>query len=310
MRTVARIEPRGMPSASWAWMKTSFQSRASWCDSSLAQVEVRPAPRRERLGAVVEQVQPEVEQRWPRPARRRRASPDSTRCQPRGRTTSVARLVVQAVGLALGRVEGERAADRVGERRLAADDVGPGRRQRVLEVGHEDAGARVEGVDHHLGLGRPGDLDPPVVEVGRRRGDGPVGLADVAASPTRKSGRAPGIELGLALLRGAAGGRAAAARTGAGGRRRTRARRAVRTRSDAGDGRAGARRRRADRPSSALAAAHGRLDEAVRLGRRRCRPRGRSRARTATGRPASGGGSAAPSGPPRPRRGARGSPWP
>ena len=36
MRTVARIEPRGIPSATWPWMKTSFQSRASWWPSSLA----------------------------------------------------------------------------------------------------------------------------------------------------------------------------------------------------------------------------------------------------------------------------------
>ena len=35
MRTVARIVPRGIPSAVWAWTKTSFQSRASWWLSSL-----------------------------------------------------------------------------------------------------------------------------------------------------------------------------------------------------------------------------------------------------------------------------------
>ncbi len=29
MRTVARIEPRGIPSATWPWTKTSFQRRAS-----------------------------------------------------------------------------------------------------------------------------------------------------------------------------------------------------------------------------------------------------------------------------------------
>ena len=60
---------------------------------------------------------------WPRPARHRPASPDSTRCQPRGRTTSVGDLVVEPVRLALGRVERQR---RDGPRRRAP----PGRRRR------------------------------------------------------------------------------------------------------------------------------------------------------------------------------------
>ena len=57
----------------------------------------------------------------------------------------------------------------------------------------------VEGVDHHLRLGRAGDLDPPVVEVGRRRGDGPVGLADRARAGQEVE-RLPGGQRGLALL--------------------------------------------------------------------------------------------------------------
>ena len=36
---------------------------------------------------------------------------------------------------------------------MSADDVLPRRRVRVLEVGHEDAGAGVECVDHHLAVG-------------------------------------------------------------------------------------------------------------------------------------------------------------
>ena len=60
---------------SWPWMKTSFQSRASWCELELGEIQVRPAPLPQRLGAVVEQEQPEVEQRRPTPGRRRRASP-------------------------------------------------------------------------------------------------------------------------------------------------------------------------------------------------------------------------------------------
>ena len=89
-------------------------------------------------------------------------------------------LVAESIGLALGRFEGERAADRVDQRGLPTDHVRPGRRQRVLEVGHEDPRSRVEGVDHHLRLGGTGDLDPSIVEVGWRRRDRPIGLADVA----------------------------------------------------------------------------------------------------------------------------------
>jgi hypothetical protein len=75
----------------------------------------------------------------------------------------------QLVRLAFRRRERERAANGVDERRLPTDDVLPGRRQGVLEVGHEAAGARVEGVDDHLRLGWAGDLDPPVEQVRRRR---------------------------------------------------------------------------------------------------------------------------------------------
>ena len=99
--------------------------------------------------------------------------------------------VVEAVGLALGAVERELAPDGGLQRRLAADDVRPRRRQRVLEVGHEDPGARVEGVDHHLRLGRPGDLDPPIVEVRAapgRRSSRPPRTSAVAIG---KSGRTP-----------------------------------------------------------------------------------------------------------------------
>ena len=97
----------------------------------------------------------------------------------------------------------------------------------------------VEGVDHHLRLGRAGDLDPPVVEVGRRRGDRPVGLADVArrdqeVGPDARRRARPGAP------RAGGAGRAGPARTGAGGRRRRRARRR------SGSGRRPGRRPRAE----------------------------------------------------------------
>ena len=66
-----------------------------------------------------------------------------------------------------------------------------------LEVSHEHARARVEGVDHHLRLGRPGDLAAPVVEVGRRFGDPPVRRANVGCLDGEGRHQA-GVEVGLA----------------------------------------------------------------------------------------------------------------
>ena len=164
----------------------------------LRQVEVRPASPTQRLRAVVEQVEPEVEQA----GRHRDVVDEHARLDevPAARPDQQRRdLVVEPVGLAFRRLEGQLAADRVDQGRLAADDVRPGRRQRILEVGHEDARAGVEGVDHHLGLGRSGDLDPPIVEIGRGRRDGPIGLADLAGRPQERRAHAR-VQLDLALL--------------------------------------------------------------------------------------------------------------
>ena len=63
---------------------------------------------------------------------------------------------------------------------LALDQFVPDRRGRILEIGHEHARAAVERVDHHLGVGRAGDLDAAVLQVGGDRADRPVALADLA----------------------------------------------------------------------------------------------------------------------------------
>ena len=62
--------------------------------------------------------------------------------------------------------------------------------ERVLEVGHEGPGPRVEGVDHHLAVDRPGDLHPPVLE---SAGTGATrqSLSRTARVSARKSGRTP-----------------------------------------------------------------------------------------------------------------------
>ena len=88
-------------------------------------------------------------------------------------------VVAEAVFLALRRAKRERAPNGVLERRLAADDVRPRGRERVLEIGHEHLGAAVESVDRHLGLGRAGDLDAPIVQVRRCRRHLPLGCANV-----------------------------------------------------------------------------------------------------------------------------------
>jgi hypothetical protein len=55
--------------------------------------------------------------------------------------------------------------------------VVPARRVGILEIGHVAVRPRVEGVDDHLGIHRPGDLDPPPVQRLRDGCDLPVALA-------------------------------------------------------------------------------------------------------------------------------------
>ena len=83
------------------------------------------------------------------------------------------RIVAERV-LLLARVERDRPLERIGQVPLALDAVRPGRRVRVLEVGHEHARTRVERVDHHLAVDRARDLDPPVGDLVRRRRHPPV----------------------------------------------------------------------------------------------------------------------------------------
>src|SRR5207249_9975494 len=89
------------------------------------------------------------------------------------------RLVVQAMIAAVGIGEGELPLDRVVQVLLALDYVLPGRCVGGLEVGHVDGCARVESVDHHLAVGRPGDLDIAHSKVMRYVGDAPVQLPHV-----------------------------------------------------------------------------------------------------------------------------------
>ena len=76
--------------------------------------------------------------------------------------------------LAVRVCETNRAADRVAQIDLPFDHVVPVRRVRVFKVRHENLRARIKRVDHHLAIGRPGDLDAAVLDVRRNRRAGPV----------------------------------------------------------------------------------------------------------------------------------------
>ena len=173
----------------------------------LGEVEVRAAALVEQAPAVVEEVEPEVEEAAGElvavhehvalgqvPA----ARPDE----------EDGRVVAEPVGLLAG-IELDRALDRVGQVGLAVEVVAPRRRVRVLEVGHEAAGAGVERVDDHLAVDRPGDLDAPVLQVGGHGRDAPVALAHLARL-RQEVGQLAGVEARLAL--GARGEELAASR--------------------------------------------------------------------------------------------------
>ena len=146
----------------------------------LRQVEIRPGAARDQLLGVVEDVQAEVEQR----AAHRLPVDGEVRFgqMPAARPHQQRRdLVAEPVALAAVRIgEVDLAADGVAQIDLALDQVRPGRRGRVLEVGHVHRRAAVQRVHDHLAIDRPGDLDPPVEQVARHRRDLPVRLADRA----------------------------------------------------------------------------------------------------------------------------------
>src|SRR6185503_20145212 len=74
-------------------------------------------------------------------------------------------LLIQAVPFALRTRVLQGPADRLHAVELAGNNVGPGRRERILEIRHEDLGPGIERVDHHLPFDRSGDLHPSIVQV-------------------------------------------------------------------------------------------------------------------------------------------------
>ena len=108
------------------------------------------------------------------------------------------RLVDELVGL-LPSVESQFPPVGVDQIGLASEEIGPRWRSCVLEVRHEHAGTRVEGIDHHLGVHRTGDLDAAVGQIGGNSIDGPFRLPDFT-SLGKEPGFLPFVETSLPVL--------------------------------------------------------------------------------------------------------------
>ena len=88
-------------------------------------------------------------------------------------------LFVQAIFLAgMGIVIGQLATGKIEKVGVGIQHVLPGRRQGIFQVSHENIGAGIQRIDHHLAGRRAGNLDPPVLQQFRHRRDLPVALAD------------------------------------------------------------------------------------------------------------------------------------
>ena len=171
----------------------------------LGQVEIRAAILRGERAGVVEGEQAEVEQ-----AGAGALSVDQHVLLvevPAARAHDQHRLFrerFQRIGFSVGlpfcsrRGERERAGDGFAQRALADEQVVPGRRRRVLEVGHVAVGARVQRIDDHLRIDRAGDLDAAVEQGRRDVRDPPVAIADGAGVGT-EIGQAAAVEEGLAV---------------------------------------------------------------------------------------------------------------
>ncbi len=164
----------------------------------LGQVEVRTGALVDEPAGVVEEEQPEVEQR----ARHRLAVQKHVLLGhvPAARTHEQRRQLVVEPVMPAGRGIGvlDIAGDGVAKVDLALDHIVPGGGVRVLEIGHEHVGAGIERVDDHLAVGGPGDLDPPVEGIFRGGRDGPVALADLPG-PGQEVAPLPRIEPRLDL---------------------------------------------------------------------------------------------------------------
>ncbi len=143
----------------------------------LGEVEVGAGPCGEGGVGVVEDADPEVEQRsGDRVAIDREVH--LVEVQPSGADDERRPLGIRCLDVTvdLGR---EGAGVGVTEVLESVEAVGPRRRHGVLEVGHEDARAGVERLHHRHSTNRSGQLGAAVGEISRGGGDVPVAGADV-----------------------------------------------------------------------------------------------------------------------------------
>ena len=106
--------------------------------------------------------------------------------------------VVKPVLLALGARKTDCAIDRVAKIPLPFNEVLPRGRIRVLEIGHEDIGPGVQGIDDHFPVGWPGDLNPAILQVVGNWRYYPVGLSDVGGLG-KEIGEPARVDLPLSL---------------------------------------------------------------------------------------------------------------
>ena len=86
-------------------------------------------------------------------------------------------LVVEVIRLAV-LLQRDGAPDRIDQIDLPFDLVRPFWRVRIFEVGHVAVRTRVQRVDHHLAIGRTGDLNATALKSRRDRRNLPVAFAD------------------------------------------------------------------------------------------------------------------------------------
>ena len=143
IRTVARMVPCGIDRSILRENEHVVPQPGFQMALHFGQIEIRTCSAFQKLRRIVEEEQPEIEQR------RRNRLPStstcfSTRCQPRGRTIKVAVFSASSYFLPSGLTR--RMLRFTASRRLICPSTtfGPGGRVRILEIGHENVGAGVQ----------------------------------------------------------------------------------------------------------------------------------------------------------------------
>jgi hypothetical protein len=109
-------------------------------------------------------------------------------------------LFIEGVCAAILALEGDRSLDGIPQVDLPIDHVLPGRRICILEVSHKYVSSRVESINHHLPVCRPGDFHPAFLQVWRGRGNLPGGIITDGPGRDGEIGKDTGVDLSLAII--------------------------------------------------------------------------------------------------------------